>query len=164
MCHHRSTVKPIEYADALFLCFCGIAEFHQFKLGFDRTFFVGTVKEQDAELYDIAVRSQKAAISAIRPGVTAEEVHAEYVEVIRSAGFEFPFRAGRSLGYSFNEQPQLAFGDRTVLQPGMILAVDGAVSVPRVSRAQVGDSILVTEEGVEILTQFTKDLDDVLLK
>jgi Xaa-Pro aminopeptidase len=163
MCHHRSTVKPIEYGDALFICFCGIADFNQFKLGFDRTFFVGKVKEQDAELYDVAVRSQKAALSAIRPGVIAEDVHAEYVEVIRSAGFEFPFRAGRSLGYSFNEQPQLAFGDRTVLQPGMVLAVDGAVNRPRVSRAQVGDSVLVTEEGVEILTPFSKDLDDVLL-
>ena len=103
------------------------------------------------------------ALSAIRPGVTAEEVAAEYVEVIRAAGFEFPFRAGRSLGYSFNECPQLALGDKTVLQPGMVLAVDGAVNLPRVSRAQVGDSVLVTDEGVEILTPFTKDLHDVLL-
>jgi len=163
MCHHRSTLKPIEVGDALFICFCGIAEFHQFKLGFDRTFFVGEAKEQDLELYDIAVRSQQAALSAIRPGITAEEVAAEYVEVIRAAGFEFPFRAGRSLGYSFNERPQLAFGDKTVLRPGMVLAVDGAVNRPRVSRAQVGDSVLVTDEGVEILTPFSKDLDDVLL-
>lgn len=164
MCHHRSTLKPLQYGDSFFICFCGIAEFHQFKLGFDRTFFVGKIKDQDAELYNIAVRSQKAAISAVRPGVTAEQVHAEYVEVIRSAGFEFPFRAGRSLGYSFNEKPQLAFGDKTVLQPGMVLAVDGAVNLPRVSRAQVGDSILITENGVEILTQYSKDLNDVLIK
>jgi Xaa-Pro aminopeptidase len=163
MCHHRSTVKPIEYGDALFICFCGIAEFHQFKLGFDRTFFVGRAKEQDLELYEIAVRSQRAALSAIRPGVTAEEVAAEYVEVIRAAGFEFPFRAGRSLGYSFNERPQLALGDKTVLQPGMVLAVDGAVNRPRVSRAQVGDSVLITDDGVEILTPFSKELEDILL-
>ena len=58
--------------------------------------------------------------------------------------------------------PQLVFGDKTILQPGMVLAVDGSVSVKKTFRAQVGDSFIVTENGYEPLTEFAKDLEDVV--
>ena len=54
------------------------------------------------------------------------------------------------------------FGDKTFLQPGMVLAVDGSVSVKKTFRAQVGDSFIVTENGYETLTEFAKDLEDVV--
>ena len=79
----------------------------------------------------MAVESQAAALSVIRPGVKAEEVHAAYAEVIQSAGYEYPFRCGRGTGFSFLEKPQLVFGDKTILQPRMVLAVDGSVSVKK---------------------------------
>ena len=58
---------------------------------------------------------------------------AAYAEVIQSAGYEYPFRCGRGTGFSFLEKPQLVFGDKTILQPGMVLAVDGSVSVKKLS-------------------------------
>ena len=59
--------------------------------------------------------------------------------------------------------PQLVFGDKTILQPGMVLAVDGSVSVKKTFRAQVGDSFILTENGYEPLTEFAKNLEDVVL-
>ena len=111
----------------------------------------------------MAVESQAAALTMIRPGVTAEEVHGAYAEVIRSAGYEYPFRCGRATGFSFLEKPELFFGDRTVLKPGMVFAVDGSVSIAKNFRAQVGDSFIVTEDGYEPLTEFGKDLEDVVI-
>ena len=58
---------------------------------------------------------------------------AAYAEVIQSAGNEYPFRCGRGTGFSFLEKPQLVTGDKTILQPGMVLAVDGSVSVKKLS-------------------------------
>ena len=57
---------------------------------------------------------------------------------------------------------QLVFGDKTILQHEMVLAVDGSVSVKKTFRAQVGDSFIVTENGYEPLTEFAKDLEDVV--
>jgi Xaa-Pro aminopeptidase len=54
------------------------------------------------------------------------------------------------------------FGDKTILQPGMVLAVDGSVSVKKTFRAQLGESFIVTEKGYEPLTKFVKDLEDVV--
>jgi len=49
------------------------------------------------------------------------------------------------------------------LQPGMVLAVDGSVNVSKSFRAQVGDSFVITKEGYEQLTEFRKDLKDVII-
>ena len=113
-------------------------------------------------VYEVAVASQQAALDALRPGVTAESVHAEYARVIQDAGYDYPFRCGRATGYSFLEHPQLVTGDTTVLQPGMVLAVDGSVSTDTF-RAQVGDSFIITEDGYEQITRHPKAPGDMVL-
>lgn len=162
--HHRASTRIMQHGDPVFLCFCGMTNFHRFKLGFDRTFWIGEVTDKkQAEVYEVAVASQTAALAALRPGVTAETVHAAYAEVIQAAGHDYPFRCGRATGYSFLEKPELVFGDKTVLQPGMVLAVDGSVSVAKSFRAQVGDSFIVTEDGYEQITEHPKALQDMIL-
>ena len=164
MAHRRPTLRQITRGDPVFLCFCGMANFHRFKLGFDRTFWLGEIQDpRQAEIYEAAVASQRAALEHVRPGVLAEEVHAAYAEVIQAAGYEFPFRCGRATGFSFLERPQLVAGDRTALEPGMVFAIDGSVSVAGYFRAQVGDTIVVTEEGYEPITEFPKTIDDVVV-
>ena len=120
------------------------------------------LKSQEA-VYQVAVDSQAAALKLLRPGVTAEDIHAACAEVIQGAGYEYPLRCGRATGYSFLEKPQLVFGDKTVIQPGMVLAVDGSVSVAKTFRVQVGDGFIVTEHGYEQLTSYPKSLKDVTL-
>ncbi len=162
--HHRASTRIMQHGDPVFLCFCGMTNFHRFKLGFDRTFWIGEVTDQrQAEVYEVALASQAAALAALRPGVTAETVHAAYADVIQSAGHDYPFRCGRATGYSFLEKPELVFGDKTILQPGMVLAVDGSVSVAKSFRAQVGDSFIVTEDGYEQVTEHPKALQDMIL-
>ena len=162
--HHRASTRIMKHGDPVFLCFCGMTNFHRFKLGFDRTFWIGEVADStQAKVYEVAVASQTAALAALRPGVTAESVHAAYAEVIQEAGYDYPFRCGRATGYSFLERPELVFGDQTVLQPGMVLAVDGSVSVAKSFRAQVGDSFIVTHDGYEQITDHPKALEDMIL-
>lgn len=160
--HHRASTRVMRAGEPVFLCFCGMTNFHRFKLGFDRTFWIGDAPDDQVAVYEVAVASQKAALDALRPGVTAESIHAEYAEVIQGAGYEYPFRCGRATGFSFLEAPQLVTGDTTIIQPGMVLAVDGSVSV-ETFRAQVGDSFIITEDGWEPLTHHPKSVEEVIL-
>lgn len=161
--HHRASTRVMRRGEPVFLCFCGMTNFHRFKLGFDRTFWIGEVADdRQRAVYEVAVASQAAALGALRAGVTAESVHAAYAEAIGAAGHDYPFRCGRATGFSFLESPQLVTGDTTVLQPGMVLAVDGSVSVEGF-RAQVGDSFIVTEDGYEVLTHHPKAVEEVIL-
>ncbi len=161
--HHRASNRIMQRGDPVFLCFCGMTNFHRFKLGFDRTFWIDKIADDTQEsIYQVAVDSQAAALAELRPGVVAEDVHAAYAEVIQSAGYDYPFRCGRGTGFSYLEKPQLVFGDKTVLRPGMVFAVDGSVNTDKF-RAQVGDSFILTEGGYEALTSHSKLLQDVIL-
>jgi Xaa-Pro aminopeptidase len=158
MVHRRSTVRRIQQGDPVYMCFCGISNFKQYKLGFDREYFVGTVTDENARIYEVALKAQAAALEEIRPGVRAEEVHAAALEVYQASGFGICYRTGRGIGYSFLEKPQLKAGDKTPLQVGMTLAVDGGVTIPQEFGARVGDSLVVTENGFDYLTPYPKEL------
>jgi Xaa-Pro dipeptidase len=158
MVHRRSSTRKIGKGEPVYLCFCGIANFQNYKLGFDREFFVGSATDEQARVYEAAVKAQQAALAAIRPGVICEDVNAAAEEAYREAGFAPPYRTGRSIGCSFLEMPELKRGDRTPLAAGMTLAVDGGITIPHEYGARVGDSVVVTETGFEYLTPYPREL------
>ena len=162
--HHRASNKIIKYGDPVFICFCGMANFHKFKIGFDRTFWLGKIKDKlQIKTYEAAVNSQAAALDVLTPGVSASAVHSAYAESIQSDGYPYPtFRCGRSTGFSFLENPQLVVGEETIIQPGMVFAVDGSANSNNF-RAQVGDTFIITENGYEQITSFSKSLDNVVI-
>lgn len=71
---------------------------------------------------------------------------------------------GRGTGSNYLEKSQLVFGDKTELQPGIVLAVDGSVNVSKTFRAQVGDSFVITKDVYEQLIEFSRDLGYVVIK
>lgn len=158
MVHGRSTVKRLQKGDPFYLCFCGVANFKHFKLGFDREFFVGAATDEQARLYDTTVRAQQAALAEIRPGAVAADVHSAAEEVYKSAGLGFGYRTGRAIGYSFLEEPQLKRGDQTKLKGGMTFAVDGGITIPGKAGYRIGDSIVVTPQGFEYFTEYPRGL------
>jgi Xaa-Pro aminopeptidase len=158
MVHRRNSIRRLQQGEVIYLCFCGLANFKHYKLGFDREFFLGSVTDEQAKLYELAVKAQLTALNTIRPGVLAEEVHFAASEVYQKAGFEPSYRTGRSIGCSFLEPPELKAGDKTPLQIGMTFAVDGGITIPHQFGARVGDSIVVTNEGFEYLTPYPKNL------
>tara|TARA_Y100000590_G_scaffold222529_1_gene251857 strand:+ start:415 stop:1566 length:1152 start_codon:yes stop_codon:yes gene_type:complete len=162
--HHRASTKLVKKGDPIFCCYCGSTNFHRFKLGFDRVFWVNEIKNDDQiKAFEVAVKSQKAALDMLRPGVTAEDVHSAYADTIQSEGYPYPtFRCGRGTGFSFLEEPQLVVGNKTILQPGMVFAVDGGASAKNF-RSQVGDSFIITEEGYEQITHHSKKIEDLII-
>ena len=162
--HRRASTKLVKRGEPVFCCYCGSTNFHRFKLGFDRVFWVNEIQDKNQiKTFEVAVKSQQAALSVLGPGVTAEEVHAAYADTIQTEGYPYPtFRCGRGTGFSFLEEPQLVVGNKTVLKPGMVFAVDGGSSA-KDFRGQVGDSFIITEDGYEQITHHSKAIEDLIL-
>ena len=162
--HHRASTKLVKKGDPIFCCYCGSTNFHRFKLGFDRVFWVEEIQQKEQiKAFEVAVKSQKAALDVLGPGVTAEEVHAAYADTVQSEGYPYPtFRCGRGTGFSFLEEPLLVVGNKTVLQPGMVFAVDGGASA-KDFRSQVGDSFIITKDGHEQITHHSKAIEDLII-
>ncbi len=162
--HRRASTKLVKKGEPVFCCYCGSTNFHRFKLGFDRVFWVNEIRDKDQiKAFEVAVKSQQSALSVLGPGVTAEQVHAAYADTIQSEGYPYPtFRCGRGTGFSFLEEPQLVVGNKTVLKPGMVFAVDGGSSA-KDFRGQVGDSFIITEDGYEQITHHSKAIEDLII-
>jgi len=158
MVHRRASVKTYERADPVYFCFCNMAQFKQYKLGFDRMFHVAEVTDDAARVQQAAIDAQQAAIAAIRPGVQAQDVAAAANEVYLERGYQTGYRTGRSIGVAYLEAPELKAGDQTILQPGMTFAVDGGISIDGVTAGRIGDSIVVTKTGCEYLTDYPRTL------
>jgi Xaa-Pro aminopeptidase len=158
MVHRRSSTTRLKPGDPVYLCFCGIANFGNYKLGFDREFFVGSATDEHARVYETTVAAQQAALNVLRPGIRCEEVNAAAEAVYRDAGFAPGYRTGRSIGCSFLEPPELKRGDVTPVEAGMTFAVDGGITIERRFGGRVGDSVIVTETGFECLTPYPREL------
>lgn len=158
MVHRRASVKRYERGDPVYFCFCNMAQFKQYKLGFDRMFFIGEVSDTAARIQQVAVEAQAAALNAIRPGVLAEDIAAAADAVYAANGYATSYRTGRSIGVAYLEKPELKKGDKTVLKSGMTFAVDGGISVDGELAGRIGDSVVVTDDGFEFLTDYPRDL------
>lgn len=158
MVHRRSSTKLLEKGDPVYFCFCNMAQFKQYKLGFDRMFFVKEATDEAIKVQQAAIDAQQAALRSIRAGVTAESVAQAANDCYAAAGYTTGYRTGRSIGVAYLEAPELKAGDKTILQPGMAFAVDGGISLDGRLGGRIGDSIVVTETGFEYLTDYPRKI------
>lgn len=156
MVHRRASVKRYAKGDPVYFCFCNMAQFKHYRLGFDRMFHISDISEENERVQQAAIDAQQAAIAVMRPGVAAEEVAMAANEVYLSRGYQTSYRTGRSIGVAYLESPELKVGDKTLLKPGMTFAVDGGISVEGGCGGRIGDSVVVTETGIEYITEYPR--------
>ena len=106
-------------------------------------------------VYETVLKAQLAAIDAIKPGKTGEEIDAVARGVIKDAGFakHFNHGLGHSLGLEIHEDPRFKLGYNTVLKPGMVLTVEPGIYLKNWGGVRIEDDILVTKSGCEVLSR-----------
>jgi Xaa-Pro aminopeptidase len=125
-----------------------------------RTYVLGTAPAGFADSYAVLLAAQKAAVAAVRPGVTAESVDAAAREVITAAGYgeAFLHRTGHGIGVLTHEDPYIVDGNTQRLEPGMAFSVEPGIYVAGQHGARIEDIVVVTEDGVERLNRTTREL------
>jgi len=130
-----------------------------------RIMVTGRISPKLRKIYGIVLKAQLAAIDAIRPGLTGEEVDRVARRVITRAGFgkAFGHGLGHGTGMEIHEAPRLAVGQKTKLRPGMIVTVEPGIYVPGWGGVRIEDDVLVTRTGYEVLSDVPKQLEDCML-
>jgi Xaa-Pro aminopeptidase len=124
-----------------------------------RTVWVGSVSEDARVGYEAVLEAQLAAIAAVRPGVSVGEVDGAARKVLRKRGLGryFTHSTGHGVGLEIHEAPRLAAGQKTVLQPGMVITIEPGVYFPGKWGVRIEDMVTVTARGCDVLTPTRKD-------
>ncbi|UMP04962.1 Xaa-Pro peptidase family protein [Amycolatopsis sp. EV170708-02-1] len=158
--HHDVSERVIERGDVVVVDIGGpIAE--GYNSDSTRTYAVGEPRDADvAETYAVLQRAQKAAVEAVRPGVTAESIDAAARDIIAEAGYGeyFIHRTGHGIGLDVHEEPYIIKGNALPLEPGMAFSVEPGIYQPGRWGARIEDIVVVTEDGVESVNQRPHDL------
>ncbi|KZB88071.1 M24 family metallopeptidase [Amycolatopsis regifaucium] len=158
--HHDVSERVIERGDVVVVDIGGpIAE--GYNSDSTRTYAVGEPRDADvAETYAVLQRAQRAAVEAVRPGVTAESIDAAARDIIAQAGYGeyFIHRTGHGIGLDVHEEPYIIKGNTLPLEPGMAFSVEPGIYQPGRWGARIEDIVVVTEDGVESVNQRPHDL------
>ena len=111
------------------------------------------------EMYRAVLEAQKAALDAVRPGATAEEVDSVARGVLNGHKLdkEFVHSTGHGLGLEIHEMPRIGKKVKTRLRAGMTITIEPGVYVKGVGGIRIEDTVLVTEKGCEVLTPTPKE-------
>ncbi|HHK67046.1 MAG TPA: aminopeptidase P family protein, partial [Candidatus Acetothermia bacterium] len=132
----------------------------------ERTMILGGPTDEQARLFDLMVGAQDLAFSEIRPGRRCSDVDRAVRRYYEENGIVEYWRhhTGHSIGYGMHEAPFLDVGDETVIEPGMVLTVEPGVYVPGFAGFRHSDTILVTDDGIELLTDYPRDLEGLIIE
>jgi Xaa-Pro dipeptidase len=122
-----------------------------------RTRVFGKPTAEQKRIYDIVLEAQDAAIRAVKPGVPAGEIDKTARDVIERAGYGEAFNhwLGRGEGLDLHERPFIEKGDSMLLEPGMVFSIEPGIYLPGVGGARVEETILVTEQGYEVISDMS---------
>lgn len=125
-----------------------------------RTVAFGEPTEKQREIYETVRRAEQAAVDYVRPGVMALEIDKAARDVITEAGYGeyFTHRVGHGLGISVHEYPSITGTNELVLEKGMVFTIEPGIYHPEVTGVRIEDDVVVTADGVEVLTKFPKEL------
>ena len=126
-----------------------------------RTFAVGDISERLQELYALCLEAQLAGLAAVAPGVDGRDADAASRAVIdeRGLGWAYGHGMGHGVGLQIHEAPTLRPDSTDVLDAGNVVSVEPGIYIPDESAGvRIEDLVLVTDDGRERLTQFTKEL------
>lgn len=129
----------------------------------ERTFFIGQPDEKAKRAFCAMTEAQQAVFDHVRPGVRAADLDLIGRNVLRKYGYEeyAIHRIGHGQGLGRHEEPYLSCQTDIVLQKDMVFTVEPGIYIPGVGGFRHSDTIIVTENSFENVTDFPRTLDEL---
>jgi Xaa-Pro dipeptidase len=164
MAHAMAEGNPVRQDEAVYFeVGASIKRYHAATL---RIGYVGTPPKLFYDLTDLCRRSLDAGLKELKPGNPAEYVDHAARKVIADAGYgdKFRHKAGYSIGialppdWSEARSMMLRGGEKRPLEPGMVFHFLPAVFEYKEYGVGLSETVLITENGHEILTDVEQKL------
>lgn len=131
----------------------------------ERTMVIGKPSDEVKVMFDHMVALQDLANATIRPGVRCSEVDKtlrKYYEEHDLTQY-WKHHVGHCIGLRYHEGPFLDTGDDTIIQAGMVFTVEPGLYKAGLGGFRHSDTVVVTEDGVEMITYYPRDLESLTI-
>jgi Xaa-Pro dipeptidase len=132
----------------------------------ERAMIIGPPSDEQRRLFEHVVASQQVAFDALRPGVTCADVDGAVVRYFEDNDL-LPYwrqHTGHAIGLRNHEAPFLDLGDHTPIETGMVFTIEPGLYDDELGGFRHSDTVVVTEDGIELLTSYPSDLESLTLE
>jgi Xaa-Pro aminopeptidase len=131
----------------------------------ERTMVIGPPSDEQKRMFGHMLALQDLAIASIRPGIRCAEVDRRVRGYYEEHGLWENWRhhVGHAIGLRYHEGPFLDRGDETEILPGMVFTVEPGLYASGLGGFRHSDTVAVTDDGVDWLTYYPRDLESLTL-
>lgn len=158
--HHGASDRPIGVGEPVVVDIGGTMA-SGYRSDCTRTYLVGGPAPADfLDYYAVLRAAQRAAVAAVRPGVTGAAADAAAREPIAAAGYgpAFLHRTGHGIGLDGHEEPYLVAGNDRPLEAGMAFSIEPGIYLAGRHGARIEDIVVCTTDGVQRLNTTPTEL------
>lgn len=155
--HSTPTERKIEFGDIILLDFgCVVDEYCS---DISRTIFIGEVKDEYKEIYNIVLESQLAGIKEITAGISAAQADEISRKVIKDKGYDFNHAVGHGVGKEVHESPVLSPKSTDyILENNMVFTIEPGIYLEGKFGVRIEDTVLLKDGKVEPLNKASKEI------
>jgi Xaa-Pro aminopeptidase len=165
--HARPGERTISEGDLVVLDFGGV--YDSYCVDLTRTVSVGPASARAREVYAAVREAHARAIATVAPGRSRFEIDAAARDTLAGHGLgeAFGHGTGHGLGVEVHEDPRITKRRPDVdtedeeVAPGMIFTIEPGAYLPGWGGVRIEDDVLVTGDGVEVLTDVTTELVEI---
>jgi len=131
----------------------------------ERTFFLDPPSAEDRDRFGDITEARRRAFAILKPGALCSEIDTAANGYLRAKGYaeNILHRTGHGIGLGNHEEPWLAEGDDRPLVENMVVSIEPGIYFDARGGYRHSDTVLITKDGYEILTDFSVSLDELTL-
>lgn len=129
----------------------------------ERTVLVGNNSPKVTDIFQCMLEAQQQALELVKPGEPCSVVDRSIQSFFISKGYQdgLRHRVGHGMGLLPHERPYISEGSTDIFKPGMVVSCEPGLYIQGVGGFRHSDTVVVTEEGYELLTDCPTKMSDL---
>lgn len=156
--HGEPSDKKIREGELIIIDFGCV--FEMYHSDCTRSFIMGDADREQRKIFEIVKKTQIETLHQVKAGQKCNKLDYFARQMIEKSGYGdyFSHSLGHGVGLDIHELPRLSPNDHTILKPGMVVTVEPGIYVPGIGGVRIEDTVVVTDEGCQVLTLLPKEL------
>lgn len=156
--HGVSSSKKLQPGDLVIVDFGAVV--NGYAADFTRTLVLGEPSSRQSEMADAVHSALAVSEQSARPGMSGKELDQVAREHLQKKGYGefFQHSLGHGLGLEVHGLPRIGERSQDPLEVGNVITLEPGVYLPEVGGIRIEDDFLMTQQGLENLTPFPREL------